>query len=74
MPDIQHADDYLMRRMATRFYRRARAWGRLVPPGACEKCGAEGAVVGHHPRYGAPLAVQWVCRPCHLKIHRGFVN
>lgn len=24
----------------------------------------------HHPSYDEPLNVQWLCRPCHTKLHR----
>lgn len=35
----------------------------------CEHCGAEPAD-GHHPDYDRPLAVVWLCRRCHLAVHR----
>src|SRR5258708_23011340 len=24
----------------------------------------------HHPDYDRPLEVEWLCRPCHLELHR----
>lgn len=36
----------------------------------CERCGAEPAQM-HHADYSKPLEVTWVCRPCHLSLHRG---
>lgn len=44
--------------------------GKLVRPGACQECGAEGKVDGHHPDYTKPLDVMWLCRRCHMKRHR----
>jgi hypothetical protein len=35
----------------------------------CERCGAEHAEK-HHDDYSKPLEVRWLCRPCHLSIHR----
>ena len=51
--------------------------GLLVPPKTCEECGREprttpgGYAVPdmHHPDYSKPLAVQWLCRSCHIKRH-----
>lgn len=34
----------------------------------CERCSAEPAEA-HHPDYSRPLAVTWLCRPCHLAEH-----
>jgi hypothetical protein len=41
----------------------------LVRPDACERCGAEGAVEGHHADYSKPLEVEWLCRSCHRLHH-----
>lgn len=35
----------------------------------CEHCGAK-KTDGHHSDYSKPLDVIWVCRPCHMKLHR----
>jgi len=34
----------------------------------CEGCGERAEM--HHPDYTQPLLVQWLCRACHLKLHR----
>lgn len=37
----------------------------------CEKCGAEKTEM-HHEDYSKPLEVIWLCRPCHLEVHKEF--
>lgn len=63
-----------LKRVAHRLYARARRRKRLVPPERCESCGEARPLVGHHANYGACLQVQWVCRACHLLIHRGLAH
>jgi hypothetical protein len=41
----------------------------LLVPKPCEKCGE--SAQKHHDDYRKPLAVRWLCRPCHLELHRG---
>lgn len=41
--------------------------GRLMPE-PCP-CGEEKAEM-HHPDYDKPLEVQWLCRECHLELHK----
>lgn len=43
--------------------------GDLVP-GPCE-CGCSRPVEAHHDDYRRPLAVRWLCRKAHRRIHRG---
>ena len=35
----------------------------------CEQCGAE-SPEKHHPDYSDPRKVVWLCRDCHLELHR----
>lgn len=35
----------------------------------CQRCNAEKAEM-HHDDYNKPLEVVWLCRPCHLELHR----
>lgn len=42
--------------------------GHLIPE-PCAHCG-EDLVEMHHPDYSKPLEVIWLCRPCHLALHR----
>lgn len=43
--------------------------GRLIKPKACERCGENERIQGHHEDYSQPLQVIWLCRPCHAKRH-----
>lgn len=45
--------------------------GRIIKPGACQECGAPGRIHGHHDDYSRPLAVRWLCVPCHTLAHYG---
>jgi hypothetical protein len=44
--------------------------GKLIRPDKCEGCQETCKPSGHHPDYGYPLEVEWLCTPCHLKLHR----
>lgn len=45
--------------------------GKLARADACERCGREGHVDGHHhDLVGAPLEVEWLCRSCHVAHHK----
>lgn len=48
---------------------RALASGDLVKQ-PCEVCGAD-QVDAHHDDYSAPLAVRWLCRQHHTRLHSG---
>lgn len=41
--------------------------GKLIPQ-PCERCGAPAQK--HHEDYAQPLQVRWLCRRCHLALHR----
>lgn len=43
--------------------------GRIKRADACERCGQEGHVQGHHFDYSKPLEVEWLCRSCHMTEH-----
>jgi len=50
---------------------RALRKGELNKPNGCEQCGRHARLDGHHPdAKGAPLKVQWLCRSCHMILHR----
>src|SRR5207248_1624698 len=42
---------------------------RLVRPGRCERCDEKCVPHAHHDDYSKPLAVRWLCPPCHMAIH-----
>jgi len=73
----ESANDSLLRLMrggykqlATRLYKKALRDGVLLPADECERCGAADTVIhGHHPDYGRPLDVEWLCASCHSKEH-----
>jgi ribosomal protein S27AE len=36
---------------------------------SCAHCGSNEQVQAHHENYSNPLAVTWVCIPCHSALH-----
>ena len=36
----------------------------------CKECGTIKDIQGHHENYELPLVVVWLCRTCHLKLHK----
>lgn len=46
--------------------------GRLTKAVACEHCGEERRLSGHHHSYAEEfrLDVEWLCSPCHSKEHK----
>lgn len=42
--------------------------GKLVKC-PCENCGSPRSQM-HHENYNNPLDVVWLCRPCHMTLHR----
>lgn len=45
--------------------------GTLEKPGSCSICGVKCRPDGHHHDYSKPLVVTWVCKSCHVQIHKG---
>lgn len=49
---------------------RAIASGLMVRPDRCTRCcAASSDLEAHHPDYRLPLAVVWLCVPCHNAVH-----
>lgn len=48
--------------------------GELIRPLYCESCETQRAIHAHHPDYGKPLDVRWLCRSCHIEAHGGSFN
>lgn len=45
--------------------------GRIIKSDSCEACGSNPSKLhGHHDDYAHPLAVRWLCPPCHSKWHK----
>jgi hypothetical protein len=39
---------------------------------ACERCGSNENIHGHHDDYGKPLVIRWLCARHHGEVHPGF--
>lgn len=48
--------------------------GAILRPVECADCGQQALLEKHHPDYGKPDEVVWVCRPCHVKRHARHVR
>jgi hypothetical protein len=46
--------------------------GRMERPLACQDCGREGRIEGHHHDYSKPLDVEWLCPGCHKNKHKDY--
>jgi hypothetical protein len=54
-----------------KIYTSARRLGKLLNPGQCTLCGTkEVKIQAHHFDYSKPLEVTWLCKSCHIEIHR----
>ena len=45
--------------------------GMLKKADSCELCNSIGNLIAHHNDYTNPLVVLWVCKFCHMRIHKG---
>lgn len=44
--------------------------GNLIKAEACVLCNSKKKLEAHHADYSKPLNVVWLCKDCHIKIHR----
>ena len=56
-------------KLKARHYANVRQRRGKLHPLPCLRCGADKAEK-HHPDYGQPFLVVWLCRPCHLLLHK----
>lgn len=61
--------EWVNRRKANNAVANAIRDGRLVKPDKCEACSRGGRIEGHHADYSKPLEVDWLCPPCHRRVH-----
>ena len=55
--------------LARRKFRDALRRGKIEKETECQECGSKISSQSHHPDYGKPLAVEWLCLVCHGKRH-----
>lgn len=44
--------------------------GYMERPTICSKCGENKFIEAHHEDYSKPLDVIWLCKGCHVKLHK----
>lgn len=52
----------------------ARNLGLIARTAPCDVCGQSAGSMRHGEIYARPLAAQPICRACHFKVHRRFVD
>ena len=45
--------------------------GKIHKPVFCSSCDSDKHLEAHHTDYSKPLEVTWLCRSCHVDLHRG---
>jgi hypothetical protein len=58
-----------LKKARTRSYTKMLVKRGTIKRAPCQKCGEVNSEV-HHPDYSNPRLVEWLCRPCHLELHR----
>lgn len=65
-----HEDpEYRIKHSARQKVNNALQSGIIVRSPFCQHCGRPSKTVAHHPDYANPLAITWLCRPCHRQLH-----
>ena len=70
----KHAEIDRARHRATAAVSNALKAGKIVKPSRCPLCESDSQIQAHHYLGYAPehqLAIQWMCRPCHERVHHG---
>ena len=44
--------------------------GEITRPEVCTRCSNKNNIQAHHPNYDMPEYIIWLCRKCHIKIHK----
>lgn len=44
--------------------------GKIIRPDKCSLCSNSGKIEGHHNDYSKPLEVVWLCKQCHMMLHK----
>lgn len=66
----QHIPALAHKFTARQLLRNALRRGEITRPQFCESCGFAQGIQGHHPDYGKPLEVKWLCGACHRAEHQ----
>ena len=63
----KYREDHPERHRAGNVLLEAVSLGEIDRPSKCESCGCSPPrIEGHHQDYTKPLAVMWLCKPCHV--------
>jgi len=44
--------------------------GKIIKPKDCSSCSIVNKLEAHHSDYSKPLEIVWLCRSCHVTIHK----
>ena len=43
---------------------------KITKPNTCSLCGLPGKIDAHHPDYSKPKEYIWLCKKCHINLHK----
>lgn len=67
---LAYQEEQPKRRSARRKVQTAVEGGQMIRSDRCESCSGPGRISAHHGDYTRPLAVRWLCSPCHVQADR----
>ena len=70
MKNRRNNPEYRLKCLAREKTRRLINMGKLIRNHFCEDCEDECKTQAHHLDYSNPCKVEWLCRPCHRKLHQ----